>query len=331
MLRRVVRRMRRWRAKRGVPAPATFTIHHLPARYARRAGHFTANICGLIGRDTQAARYRVNDGPWQAVRHSLPRVPAPMFCIEMAAAELVPGSNTVHLEVTSRGGSVERIERTFEYDDAPPALPVARDWATGDLDAGDGVWEAFSEGGERRVRIRPGHEAYDRILVVTGAFAGARRVETDVTFHGPSDPEAPFGFGVLPLWGGRPDEPGHAPRRGWDFSLVWYYSHYEAVGMEFSTKLGAAPPAWVAAYRNFTLTPGARYRLITEVWPERDEAGRHLLYRQRMRWDPVDGPEGPWMELADVDGVPLAEAEYGVALIAHRSRVDFGPVSVRPL
>lgn len=120
------------------------------------------------------------------------------------------------------------------------------------------------------VRPTRGVEAYDRILIVTGSFSGARRIKTDIIYRGRGNSEERrfFGFGVLPMWGGRPDTDPSRPRRGWNFSLCWYYSKYGALGSEFSYKLGNREEQWVSAYQNITLQPGQKFFLEIEVWPE---------------------------------------------------------------
>ena len=102
--------------------------------------------------------------------------------------------------------------------------------------------------------------------------------------------------------------------------------------MEFSYKNGKAEPEWVSSYRPSTPKPGIRYHIIVESWPEFDEKGQHRRYRQQMKWH-TEGEEDlyDWMEIMDVEGSPLPEGEYAVALVAHRAQVEFGPVVVTPL
>jgi hypothetical protein len=186
--------------------------------------------------------------------------------------------------------------------------------------------------GEWRVRPVPGSENYDRIIAVTGAFAGGRRVETDLIFRSNAFGQVTFGFGVLSLWGGHPDDPGVSPRRGWNYGLAWFFSHHKGVGIEFSYKYGNAPIQCVSSYRTLNLAINHRYFLIAECWPELDTSGRHLRYRQRMKWW-GEGEPAPdeWIDLADTEGAPIPAREYSVAIIAHHCQADFGPVVVTPL
>jgi hypothetical protein len=219
----------------------------------------------------------------------------------------------------------------FEYDPTPISLPLTVDWRTADLDVQDGFWETFSTPDGYRVRPKPGFEDYDRLIVVAGAFPGGRRIETDLVFRRSMTRSKPFGFGVLPLWGGHPDGASIRPRRGWNFSLVWFYSRYNGVGMEFSYKYGNAQPDWISSYRNLTLAANVRYFLAVEAWPELDAAGAHKRYRQRMQWwTEGEPPPHEWIELTDAEGAPIPPGEYAVALNAHRSQVDFGPVVIKP-
>ena len=181
------------------------------------------------------------------------------------------------------------------------------------------------------VRPKPGFEDYDRIVIAAGAFPGGRRVTTDVVFRSFKDDARAFGFGVLPLWGGRPDDPQYSPRRGWNFSIAWYYSTYKGVGEEFSWKKGNEPPRWTSSYRNFDLQPGVRYIVIAEAREVLDANGRHKKYHQRMRWKRNSDGETPWIELSDDEGGQIPAGEYAVALVAHRCQVEFGPVRVEAL
>jgi hypothetical protein len=51
-----------------------------------------------------------------------------------------------------------------------------------------------------------------------------------------------------------------------------------------------------------------------------------------MKWLSEDGHGSfDWMELQDSSGSPLPYGEYGVALVAHRCKVEFGPVDISVL
>jgi hypothetical protein len=306
-------------------------IYHCPDKFTRRYADFTANVTGRVAPLARGTKYRVNGGEWIDLEHAPPRIPSPKFTIEIAPSELAAGHNTLEIYSKRYGIWEETLECEFDYDPDPVRLPVVQDWSDGDLDVQDGRWETIVVDGERRVRPVPGEEDYDRIVVITGALAVARRIETDLTFRSHIRGK-PYGFGVLPFWGGRPDRDGVLPRRGWNFSCVWYYSHYEGIGQEFSYKDTGALPEWVANYRNLDVRPDVKYRLVIECGPATDEDGKHAYFFQRMKWW-RDGEAEPeeWMELTDVQGSPLPAGEYCVALVSHRSQVEFGAVRVTQL
>jgi hypothetical protein len=338
-LRRLIRRAivaarRRFRQFLGRPHGAVgapvFCLVHACKRYERRADELTVNVSGYWGDNTRSALYRLNGGDWRPVGRGSPRVPAHLFLVELPLAGLRPGDNLVEFEIQPKKGAPRRVEHRFEYGDTVP-VPCGHDWRSSELDVSDGLWEKFEQRGETWARPRPGEENYDRLLVVGGAFPVPRRVTVDLVYRCPAGPAGMFGFGVLPLWGGHPDLPDTRPRRGWRFSLLWYYSHYKGVGMEFSERFGDRKPAWTSCYRNFDLNPGQRYRLIAEVWTE-ESMGQHTCFRQRARWFNPDSEEyAPWMELADVYGAPLPRGDYAVAVVAHRCQVEFGPVKIERL
>jgi hypothetical protein len=304
----------------------------LPDSFSRRSGEMTVNIAGVISSFTKEVRFRVNDGQWQEVARGAPRAPMPQFLIEMDARKLRAGTNILSIEASAFGRPPQSYQRQFKYDPSPVSLPITKNWLNSEVEAYDGYWEKVLSDGVWRVRPKPGFEGYDRILVVTGAFSEGRRIETDVIFrHKIGGGE--FGFGVLPLWGGHPDDAIHnGPRRGWNFSIVWYWNRYRGVGNEFSYKFGEAPPDWVNSYHNLALEAGARYAIVAECWPEFDENGKHLRYAQRSKWWKEGTPEPKdWLELIDAVGSPLPAGEYGVALVAYNCQVDFGPIKVEPL
>jgi hypothetical protein len=308
-------------------------INHAPKRFPRRMADFTANICGMLAPGVTRASYRLNGDLWLPVRHALPRVPSPLFTLELSHEHLRAGENHLEIEAGSFWpGSARREKIVFAYDPSPITPPFHMNWAEQELDVQDGQWEKISHDRQVWIRPVPGSENYDRIIVVTGAFAEARRLELELIFRRSTAGENPFGFGVLPLWGGRPDDAGVSPRRGWNFSLAWYYSHYRGVGMEFSYKHGSQPPLWISTYRNLELQPDRAHHLVIETWPEQEANGRHLRYRQRMLWQ-MQGEtgRGEWLELSDTEGATIPPREYGIALIAHRCQVEFGPVKILPL
>jgi hypothetical protein len=308
-------------------------VYHAPDLITRRANDFTFNVVGRVAPHVKQVKYRLNDGPWSQVGQGGARLPEDMFNVELYDGDMIPGANQLILETFPNGRGGEKVSLQFRYDPSPIELPLWVDWKTTKLDVQDGYWESFASNEEWRVRPKPGFEGYDRILAVTGAFPQGRRVEADMIFRGYSDGNRPYGFGIIPLWGGHSDKENVRPRRGWSYGIAWYYSRDRGVGMEFSYKNGnAAPLQWVNTYRPLDPIPGQRYHITVEAWPEYDHEGQHRRYRQRMKWH-AEGEVVPhdWMEIRDIEGSPLPEAEYAVALVAHRAQVDFGPVVVTSL
>ncbi len=312
-------------------------FYHRPDLISRRDGDFLCNWPGRLHPAVESAAYRLNDGPWRPVAQEPPRAHPPDFLIELAPDELRHGENRLEAVARAFARGQETAAVTFVYDPAPVAPPLRRDWtdeasAQGNFEVEDGYWQRFAgQDGRWRVRPAPGHEGYDRVLIVAGAFPGGRRVETDVVFRRHTGGKE-WGFGLLPLWGGRPDEPQRRPRRGWLFALGWYFNRYRGVGLEFSERVGREPDRSIALYRSLQLQAGRPYRVIAECRPLRDPAGGHLAYRQRLKWWPADQAEPPaWLELDDVEGAALPVRDYGVALVCYGVQADFGPVAVLPL
>lgn len=305
-------------------------IQHASTRFARRYGDFTANVSGRLACSVQSARYRLNGDAWRDIRHLEPRVPPRHFTIELSASELREGVNTLIIEAVARDASTARESHQFRYDSHPITPPFVVDWHDYDLDVQDGPWERIRDGQIWRVRPLADTEKYDRIIVVSGAFAGGREVETEAIFRYASGKRL-FGFGVLPLWGGRPDSRGGSPRGGWNFGLSWYYSKYEAAGLEFSYKDGDDAPDWIASYRNLTIERDAHYCLRIQCGPFSDATGRPQGFVQRLKWwKQAESEPEDWMEIRDTEGAPIPSGEYGIALITHCCQVEFGPVTVKP-
>ncbi len=310
-----------------------FVIHHAPSTFGARAGAFTLNVTGRLAWRATAASWRLDDGPSHPLRHSPPRVPVPEFVVEIPPDGLEPGVHRLVIEATAPLRPAERRELVFRYDPTPPAATVVRRWEPAEeLDVQDGSFQRL-RGADGRwwVRPVPGSEGWDRTIVASGAFAGARRVTTRLVFRYAVAERGRFGFGVFPLWGGRPEAGDVRPARGWRFGLLWYYGVLRAVGTGFSERIGDGPDVWVTNYRNFALEPGRVYLLRTEAWPEPAARGRTRWW-VRAKWWPEGSPEPDvWLAVSDDQGAPLADLPYGVALFAHYSQVEFGETVVEPL
>lgn len=311
------------------PGNSVLQVHHCPTVYSRRTDDLTANICGRLSPFSADLRYRLNGGAWIDSKPSPPRLAAPNFVIELSPEELAAGRNHLELSVTRFGIAKASQSVHFHYWPHGEKLPLVQDWSSDQLDVYDGRWEVIEIDGERRVRPTPGTEDYDRIVAVCGALPGGRRVETTVTYRHHLD-NSLYGFGVLPLWGGRPNSQ-QQPRDGWIFSLAWYYSHSRGVGQSFSFASSAASAEFTERFRSMNPQSGQTYHIVAECFPVVGSAGQHLGYRQRMKWWAAgEGAPQRWMQLDDFD-VPLPAREYAVALVAHRCQVEFGSVRVSPI
>lgn len=308
-------------------------VFHAPETFSRRSGDFTANITGFISNGVQNTRYRINNSTWFNIGQDGLRVPPPLFTIELFADQLREGINHLDIEASTKENQPDTtVSIQFRYEPESISLPIAVNWDRSELDVYDGYWERISQSDSIwRVRPKPGFEDYDRILIVSGAFAGGRRIETDVIFRYRIG-RKPFGFGVLALWGGSPDHRGFRPRRGWNFGLAWYYSQENGVGILYSNKYGGEPPVSSSTYQNFVPEKNIRYHIVVEAWPSEDAKAQNRRYHQRLKWWRENSlPPSTWIELADLDNILLPFGEFAIALIAHRCQVDFGPVVVKPL
>ena len=311
-----------------------------PKSFARRSGELSVNIGGSISSNAQEARYKINGGEWRELPQGRPRVPPPLFNIELTVNELRLGKNQLTIEAKPKEGSAEIISVDFEYDPTPISLPIEIDWSQAELDVQDGRWETFQDENGWRVRPQPGFEEYDRILNLTGSFAQGRRIETDLIFRNDmgwrkwrKELRGDHGFGVLSMWGGHLEDENVRPRRGWHYGLGWYWEH-NGLGLEFAENLKGDSWQRVSSYQDFTPEADLQYFIIIECWPELDAAGQHKHYRQRMKWW-AKGETEPdtWVEIDDLEkDTPVLEpGEYSVGLLAHRCQVDFGPVKITSL
>ncbi len=316
--------------------PPLIRVTHLPRCFSRRSGYLTANVCGTVAPAVKRVDYRLNGGPWAGIRHAAPRVVPPNFTIELEAARLRPSANELTIRARASGRRAEKTSLEFNYDPSPVELPLRRGWSDADLDVQDGSWETFEAEDGSRVRPMPGFEGYDRILMVSGAFPGGRRIETEMVFDRPAGlgrHPTDWGFGVLPLWGGHADPEGERPRRGWVYACAWYYDAHKGLGIQLSQKFGGAPELPVVSkYRSWELVPKTPYRLQVECRPEHDGATGRAVNHLRMKWWEAARPmPEDWIELVDTAAEPLPAGEYAVALLAHRCQVDFGAVRIAAL
>ncbi|MCB9897820.1 MAG: hypothetical protein H6825_07440 [Planctomycetes bacterium] len=314
-------------------AEPLLVVGNVPEVYPRRTSTLSANVSGTLHRRVSEALYRLNGGAWTPVPHGGPRADPPLFSLELSRDALRTGENELEFAARAAFHPDEHAAVTFRYDPSPVVLPVERDWQDASLEVQDGLWESALVDGEWRVRPVPGLEGYDRILLVTGAFPGGRRIETDVIYRYPEKWSRPeYIFGVLTLWSGHGTDWTHLPRAGYRFALACYWTKPGGAGSEVSVYRPGEDAVFVNTYRSLPLEPGRKHHVVAEVVPERDADGTLLRWTQRVKWW-LDGEPEPeaWQMLSDDEGCPLTDDEYAVALLVYRCQVDFGPVRVTAL
>lgn len=304
--------------------------------YGRRTEDLSANITGKHHLLTKTVNWRLNNGSTQPVRQGWPRAPWPDFVIEIPPDQLSPGENKLEIEAADWLGRSQRIEHSFVYNPDTLTLPTQIDWSQQNLDVQDGFWETIERDGEYFVRPRPGYEFYDRIALATGAFPINRRIETDVVFrHDVLEQQdrgaREYGFGILSLWGGHPGSEELTPRRGWKFSLAWYWSKPDGVGNEMSVRIGETEPGWVGSYRSIRLRPDIKYKMIIEVRKLADTDGQEYI-EQRLKWWPENDPQpATWLITEDREGNFSLNGEYAVGLLAFNCQVEFAGLTIIPI
>jgi len=304
-------------------------LFHQPYNVPRRCDELTFNIPGEQSTLTYSANYCLNNNPWQPVHSGAPRYPNPQFCLEFFHKDLCVGKNVLIIEAKAPFGRTHKIEYQFNYSQHQ-GQPQDCIWKESSvLEVEDGYWETASIDGEWRVRPVPGYEGYDKVLLLSEPFEGGRRVETNMILR-KIIPAKEWGYGILPQWGGRPDPEGTLPRRGWLFSLVWYFNRYKGYGAEFSERQGNNIAKFNTCYRSSNIELLRKYSVITECLDERDAKNKHIRYVLRFKWWPSDEAEPEdWIFLDDKSGWKLPERAYAIGLVCYNCQVDFGPMYIK--
>ena len=306
-------------------------LFHQPADVSRRCDEYTFNVPGELSSLVFSAKFSLNGNTWRTVHSGQPRYPAPQFCLEFHHQDLIEGKNLLKIEAKAPLGRRQLIEYQFSYSQHQRQ---PRDCIWGEyteLEVEDGYWETTHIDSEWRVRPVPGYEGYDKVLLLSEPFGGGRRIETDMILR-KVIPSTEWGFGILPQWGGRPDSEGILPRRGWLFSLVWYFNRYKGYGAEFSERNGIEKAKFNTAYKSSSIEESRKYSVITECRDEKDDENQHIRYVLRFKWWPSDENEPrDWVSLDDKSGWKLPEREYAIGLVCYNCQVDFGPVYISTL
>ncbi|MFO1037440.1 MAG: hypothetical protein U1E45_11385 [Geminicoccaceae bacterium] len=310
-------------------------VYHAPGRVGLREGDVTANITGRLGAIVRDARYRVNGGVWRPVLERPPRVRRPDFTVEMTAAELRPGTNSVEVEAKAPLRAAVRATFDIDYDAAPPALPTTVRWDASSLDVQDGRWEVV-EGpdGAPWVRPVPGFEGWDRLTLAAPPFRGGRKISTTLRLRAvPDTGERDWGFGLFPLWGGRPDPSNVHPALGWRFAIAWYSRNEGGVAAGMSERLGdIRDTKGIVEKLRMKVEAGVSYRLVVEVRELRRPDGSFRGWAERMKWWPEGAPEpAHWVEVEDRTGMVLPDQAYAVGVFSLRAAAEFGPPTIESL
>lgn len=314
-------------------------ILHMPAQYVARSGHLTVNITGEITgarRDKKTAiQYQLNDGDWITIPQDELRAPPPNFTIELHPQQLKQGKNclsfsTDEVELPPRDDAVtdnsseKQNAGCFDY-----GVQTQYDWTRGALEVQDGHWEKVSRDGIDLLRPAIGYEGYDKIVLLSEPFSGSRRITARMKFIERQGKYKPYGFGILALWGGHPDEMDVFPRRGWAYGLAWYYSLAKGVGAEIATKYADQPFFQTRSYRSYDVTNNAFYHVIVEAIAA---TPANENYQLRMKWwaEGDEQPEG-WLHIDEAAGKRLPNQAYAVAALAHRAQVEFYDIDITRL
>jgi hypothetical protein len=290
---------------------------------SRRSGALTANFSGRVGSGASSLEYSINNGAWIPVDLSSKAFDQETVTLQVPRSLILGGQQLNHVFV--RGSTwLKETEAEFPvrfvYDDAPPALPLVWSAAKGRTESDHGLWVQQARDGDPLIQPVPGTEGYDRILLLSGAFAGARRIRARIVYLQGSLPHPGMlhGYGLIPLWGGNVDEDGVCPRRGWRYGLCWFYSAEQGYGIEFSNKPGAQEHDTVNRYAAFEPQPGRVERILIEAWPTQDEGAFSGWHIRAKRWFEDEQEPQAWLQFSDSGGKRLPEQEYAVAFLAHR-------------
>ena len=322
------------------PTSSYARLDPVPQAFDRLEGELTINLSGKRSALVSTVSYRLEGEPeWQQIDKDSPRSAGRELVFELDPDTLSPGAHTLEVRVQTRFGTARYLSQDFDVEAAPevPARTTIT-WDPSDLEAQDGAWDvAPTPAGQTGtwVRPKPGREGYDRILLATPPFVGARRVTTQFVFDERVGSNPRHGVGVLPLWGGHPDSEQVRPRRGWLYGLAWWYSEYPGFGAEFAHKIGGGDIASDTTSNSEALLAGVVYTMITEAVPVIQPDGSEV-FELRMKWatsedgEPLDAMD--WILVTrDPEGDVPVGSSYAVAVLAHRAKARFGPVTVERL
>lgn len=280
------------------------------------------NILGNVFSDADIASlmYQVNDGPMQ----NLPWGSDGRrlwnegdFNIEVDAAALNPGVNTVVVVATDENGSVSEksVSLTFYPDNVWP-LPYVANWGTlTDIDGlaqvaqpVDGLWKLTADG------IRTRLSGYDRTLAIGDLqWPSDYDVIVPLTLH-----SAFRGVGVGVGWQGHAGV--ESPKIEWPLqALAWLRGPFSNPSLEIITYGGLSGWEVVEAKQAISLVKDRTYLLKTHTEPLANGFNRFYV----KLWQQNKAEPSAWNLFADVPA-----RQGSVLLVAHRVDVTFGNVQV---
>ena len=320
------------------PDRAFLNIKEPLTSYGIHTGNITTNITGYRSPLVRDVKFKLSsEQGWKTLNLHSPRLSNRSLVFEFMSSDLNAGENTLQIQSTSFFGISRRHDYTFNAAVQETAFKgtFVRHWTSDALEAQDGVWEvvpAKDGSADNWVQPIPGHEGYDRILLVTQPFTGPRRIDLAMTFSEQVGDNPRHGVGVLPLWGGHPDIEDVRPRRGWLYGLAWWYSEYPGFGVEFARKIGGDPVESINSQMDVPLF--AQTYHVRVVVDEVNNKNGAPVFQMKMKWakTPAELDSLPWrVEVRDEEGLLSTTSSYAVGLLAHRAAVSFGPVTVTAL
>lgn len=306
--------------------------------YSAPTGTLSVNVTGKRTRFVGKIEYRQGDtGPWLRLDLASPRLSRRSVVFELFPNEAKAHEITVNIRATSKIGTTRRFSRVVQIEagSAVPVAPYLHEWIADDLETQDGRWElAVAPSGETGswVRPSPGTEAYDRILLAGPSFSGPRRVEFSFVLDEIRKTPAPYGVGVLALWGGHLETTDRRPRRGWEYALGWWYSAYPGFGVEIARRVDNGPISTDNATRDEPIELGKVYHMALEARPISKKDARGIALRMKWSNSKDELESADWiLETFDTGQDLSVNKSYAIGVLAHRTSARFSPIQITPL
>ena len=292
-------------------------------------------------------QYTQNGGSAQSlsVGATSSRLPQPGdFDIEIPYSGLNSGANTVIITATDVAGHTSSHTVTVNYASGHTwPLPYAINWTASTnpqsvLQIIDGNWQVQSDGSG----IRDTEVGYDRLLTIGDTSTWQDYVATaEVTLHYINDPginppanhgDSDFGVGIIMGWHGHTSDVFGVPQNvqpniGHPFPAVAWYSSAGGYGSVLQLYQNTASHTeQVMAYQpssGLALQFETKYIFKVQVTLNSGGASSHFAFKV---WPSGTAEPATWNVQSDGD-----VSQGSIVLVAHRSDVTFGQISVSPL